>query len=258
MKLLCPETVEARLDELDKIPAYKKTLHAKDVPEDHPGHALFQASIFYPKGIEGKAPHQFNFMANCTNMPSCFNSLDGQQLCRLYEFLNNNGKYKIIPTNQDGDCLFGAFRRCTTLPAECADVHIRRIVVKVMAAHHEFFYLLFKCNIAETYGISRHSPQELEQRILANTISPQDLREQRMPGPFSFAGYLRHMYQNSTYGDSMVLMVMSMVWNLKVTCVIAESLFEIRYRHNEIITKADMVVVFNQDTEHYVAAGKRL
>ena len=219
---------------------------------------FFKPASSIQRGLKARPPTNFNFMATCTNMPSCFKSLDGQQLCRLYEFLNNNGKYKIIPTNEDGDCLFGAFRRCTTLPAECADVHIRRIVVKVMATHHEFFYLLFKCNIAETYGILRHSPQELEQRILANTISPQDLREQRMPGPFSFAGYLRYIYQNSTYGDSMVLMVMSMVWNLKVTCLIAENLFEIRYRHNEVITKADMVVVFNQDTEHYVVAGKRL
>ena len=258
MKLLLPETVEAALVDLEKVPAYSQVLLASQVPDDHPGHALFQASVFYPKGVEGKAPHAFKFMEGCTNMPSCFSSLNGQQLCRLYEFLNNNGKYKIIPTNQDGDCLFGAFRRSTTLPAECADVHIRRLVVKAMASHHEFFYLLFKRSIATTYGIDRHPPEVLEQRIKDGTISPQDLREQQMPGPFSFAGYCRHMIKDSTYGDSMTLMVMSMLWNLRITCVVAESLFEIRFRHNEIITKADVVYVFSQDTEHYVAAGKRL
>ena len=167
-------------------------------------------------------------MAECTNMPSCFNALNGQQLCQLYEFINNNGKLKLIPTNQDGDCLFGAFRRCTTLPAECADVHIRRLIVQAMATHHEFFYLLFKRSIATTYGLHRHPPEELQKRIREGTISAQDLREQQMPGPFSFAGYCRYMYQNSTYGDSLVVMVMSMVWNLKITCLIAESLFEIQ------------------------------
>ena len=258
MKLLLPETVDTAITKLEKIPAYTQVLLASQVPDDHPGHALLQASIFHPKGIEGKAPHSFKFMEECSNMPSCFDALNGQQICRLYEFLNNNGKYKIIPTNQDGDCLFGAFRRCTTLPAECADVHVRRIIVKAIATHHEFFYLLFKRSIAITYGLDRCSEEELQQRIQAGTISAQDLREQQMPGPFSFAAYCRYMLQDSTYGDSMILLVMSMLWNLKVTCVVAESLFEYRFRHNEMISKVDMVVVFNQDSEHYVAAGKRL
>ena len=258
MKLLRHDTVEKELVKLEKVPAYTQVLLASQVPIDHPGHALLQASMFHPTRIEWKAPHSFKFMEDCSNMPSCFDSLNGQQVCRLYEFLNNNGKYKIIPTNQDGDCLFGAFRRCTTLPAEVADIHVRRLLVKAMAAHHEFFYLLFKVSIAVTYGIDRHSAEELQQRIQEGTISAQDLREQQMPGPFSFAGYCRYMLQESTYGDSMTLMLISMLWNLRVTCLVAENLFEYRFRHNELIAKADMVFVFNQSSEHYVAAGKRL
>ena len=154
MNFLHPELVEAELVELEKIPAYTTLLKATDVPADHPGHQLFQASVFYPTTIQDKAPA-------CTNMPSCFDTLDGKQICRLYQFLNNNGRFKIIPTNQDGDCLFGAFRRCTTLPAECADVHVRRLLVKVIATHHDFFYLLFKRNIVITYGLGRDPPEVL-------------------------------------------------------------------------------------------------
>ena len=258
MKLLLQETVEANLAELEKTPAYTEPLLAAQVPVDFVGHQLFQASIFYPRGIEGKAPHTFKFMADGTNMPSCISSLDGQQLCRLYEFLSNNGNYKIIPTNQDGDCLFGAFRRCTTLPAECADIHVRRLIVNVLATCHEFFYLLFKRNIAVTYGLQRDPPEVLEQRIQAGTISAEDLREQQLPGPFSYLGYLRHMLRNSTYGDANIVMAISMIWNLRVTCVYAETLFEIRFRHSMRVSKADMVFVLSADTEHYVAAGKRL
>ena len=183
MKLLCPESVEAELVELEKVPAYTRLLKATEVPDDHPGHQLFQASVFYPTTIEGKAPLSFNFMAACTNMPSCFDTLDGQQICRLYQFLNNNGRFKIIPTNQDGDCLFGAFRRSTTLPAECADVHIRRLLVKAIASHHDFFYLLFKRNIAMTYGLDRDPPDVLQQRIREGTISAQDLRNSNCQVP---------------------------------------------------------------------------
>ena len=258
MKLLHPESVEAELVELEKIPAYTTLLKAAEIPDDHPGHQLFQASVFYPSTIEGKAPNSFSFMADCTNMPSCYDTLDGQQICRMYQFLNNNGRFKIVPTNQDGDCLFGAFRRSTTLPAECADVHIRRLVVKASASHHDFFYLLFKRNIAMTYGLDRDPPEVLQERIRVGTISAQDLREQQLPGPFSFASYLRHMIKDSTYGDSNIIMAMSMIWNIKITCLYAESLFEIRFRHNQRITKADMVLVLSSETEHYVTAGKRL
>ena len=258
MKLLLQETVDASLAELEKTPAYTEPLLAAEVPDDSVGHQLFQASIFYLKGIEGKAPHTFKFMSECTNMPSCFSGLDGQQLCRLYEFLSNNGNCKIIPTNQDGDCLFGAFRRCTTLPAECADIHIRRIIINALATHPEFFYLLFKRNIAITYGLQRDPPEVLQQRIQAGTISAQDLREQQLPGPFSYLGYLRHMMRNSSYGDANIVKAISMMWNLRVTCIYAETLFEIHFRHSLRVAKADMVFVLSSSTEHYIATGKRL
>ena len=59
----------------------------------------------------------------------------------------------------------------------CADVHIRRLVVKAIASHHDFFYLLFKRNLAMTYGLDRDPPEVLQERIRAGTISAQDLRE---------------------------------------------------------------------------------
>ena len=258
MKLLTADTVEEAVQDLTSKPAFVTILQASEVSADFVGHKLFQACLFHPETLEGKAPHSFNYMEQCTNMPSCFNALNGKQLCRLYEFLNNNGSYRLIPTNQDGDCLFGAFRRCTTLPAECADVHVRRIVVMAMATHPEFFYLLLKRSIASTYGLTRDPPDVLQDKINKGTITPQDLREQRMPGPFSFVAYLRYLLQDSTYGDANVVLVMSMLWQLRITCLIAESLFEIRFRHNQRLSKADMVLVLCQETEHYVAAGKRL
>ena len=35
--------------------------------------------------------------------------------------------------------------------------------------------------------------EELQRKIEADEISPQDLREQRLPGPFSFLAWLRYM-----------------------------------------------------------------
>ena len=257
MKLLRQETVETELDVIATVPAYNVILLARKVSDTEPGHVLYQSLVHHPKGIEGKAPHEFKYMSQCTNMPSPLSALNGQQLCKMYEFLNNNGKYHLIPTAEDGDCLFGAFRRCTTLPAECADAHIRRVIIKVISHSHQFFFNLFKRSIATTYGLDRDTPEQIQQKIAAKKITEQELREANYPGPFSFHSWLKFMLENSSYGDAMIVMAMSMLWNLKITVLNAERLFEIRFRHNSIISKADMVLVQSSQTEHYVAAGKR-
>ena len=90
-----------------------------------------------------KAPHDYEWMSKCTNIPSPLEELSGAELCKLYEFLSSNGQYKLIPTLADGDCCYGALRRGTTFPFEVADAHIRRLCIKVMCNYHEFFYDLY-------------------------------------------------------------------------------------------------------------------
>ena len=91
-------------------------------------------------------------------------------------------------------------------------MHVRRLLLKVIVNYHEFFFDLFKTATAMQYGHSRDPEKEIQARIAAGTISAEDLRDQRLPGPFSFFGYLKHMSQNSSYGDDMMLMAISMVW----------------------------------------------
>ena len=196
-------------------------------------------------------------MASCSNIPSCLSALSGQKLCRLYQFLNNNGGYKIIPTAEDGDCLFGSFRRCTTLPAECADAHVRRVLVKVVSYSHSFFYQLFKRTISTIYGLNRMTPAEYQAKVDAKTLTDEEKWEYNLPGPFSFYGWLKYMLQNSSYGDSCIVMAMSMLWQLRITVLSTERLFEIWFRHNQRVSKVDMLLVLSTMTDHYVAAGKR-
>ena len=130
------------------------------------------------------------------------------------------------------------------------------LLSKGICNHHEFFYNLFHCSIAQTYGCIRDTEEELQRKIDAGKIGPQDLREQRMPGPFSFIGWLRYMLRNSSYADIHIFMTVSMLWNIRVTLLYAESLKEVRFRHHKRIAQADMVLVLCQDTEHIVSAGR--
>ena len=251
MKLLSEKTILDAFSQLQLIPAYSEVLTFQGVPEGT-GHKLFQSLMDHPKLITGKAPNEFQNMKNVVNIPSPLSSLNGRQLCRLYQFLNNNGQYRLLPTPEDGDCFYGAFRRGTNLPYDVADVHIRRLILKAICNNHEFFFNLYKCSIAQTYGCDRDPEEELARR----KADAQYLREQRMPGPFSFMTYLRYMLKNSSYADIHIMMTASMMWNLRITILYAESCMETRIRHHKRIAQADMVLVLCQDTKHIVSAGK--
>ena len=137
-----------------------------------------------------------------------------------------------------------------------ADVHVRKILLKGICNNHEFFFNLFKCSIAQTCGHDRDTEENLQRKIEAGEITPQDLREQRLPGPFSFLAWLRYVSRNSSYADIHIMMATSMMWNIRLTLLYAESLKEVRFRHHKRIAQADMVMVLCQDTEHIVSAGK--
>ena len=255
MKLIREKTLSDTITALEKKQEYTTPLTWAGTPEGT-GHRLFQSLIDMPKSIIGKAPNEFTTMQNVSSIPSPLPSLEGRQLCRLYQLLNNNGNYRLVPVPEDGDCFFGSFRRSTGLPYDCADVHVRRILPKGICNNHEFFFNLFKCSIAQTYGHDRDTEEELQRKIEAGEISPQDLREQRLPGPFSFLAWLRYMSRNSSYADIHIMMATSMMWNIRLTLLYAESLKEVRFRHHKRIAQADMVMVLCQDTEHIVSAGK--
>ena len=255
VELIREKTLSDAIAALEKKQEYTTPLIWAGTPEGT-GHRLFQSLMDMPKSIIGKAPNEFTTMQNVSNIPSPLPSLDGRQLCRLYQFLNNNGNYRLVPVPEDGDCFFGSFRRSTDLPYDCADVHVRRILLKGICNNHEFFFNLFKCSIAQTYGHDRDTEEELQRKIEAGEITPQDLREQRLPGPFSFLAWLRYMSRNSSYADIHIIMATSMMWNIRLTLLYAESLKEVRFRHHKRIAQADMVMVLCQDTKHIVSAGK--
>ena len=118
--------------------------------------------------------------------------------------------------------------------------------------------ILYKQSLAMTYGCYRYSEEELQWRIANRKITGEDLADQRMPGPFSFISFLQFMLKPSTYADSHIIMVMSMIWNIQITVVYTNNCHELRFRHHKRLAQADLVMVVCQETEHFISAGKRL
>ena len=158
MKLITAEEVSVKLERLRVIADYQQVLMMANVDLANPseGHQLYMKSQRYCGTIQGKAPTDHSTMET-VNIPSPLSALNGNQVCTLYQYLQFNGGQSIIPTKEDGDCLYGAFRRGTDLPVEVADVHVRRLLLKVIVNFHEFFYDLFETAIAMQYGVTRDS-----------------------------------------------------------------------------------------------------
>ena len=53
-------------------------------------------------------------------------------------------------------------------------------------------------------------------------------------------------------------MAMSMIWQLRITCLYAETLHELRFRHHKRIAQADLVFVVCSESDHFLSAGKQL
>ena len=126
--------------------------------------------------------------------------------------------------------------------------------MKAICNNHEFFFNLYKCSLAQTYGCDRDPEEELARR----KADAQYLREQRMPGPFSFMTYLRYMLKNSNYADIHIMMTASMMWNLMITILYAESCMETRIHHHKRIAQANNARIFRSDYIIFVRSRRKL
>ena len=162
------------------------------------------------------------------------------------------------PTKEDGDCFYGAWRRGTDFKAEVADIHLRRAIIKIMARHHKFFYETFHYAVSQQYGLYRYPEEELQEMITAGTISASDLKDQRMPGPFTWHEYLTFHLTPSTYADDIIICIVSMIWLMKITVLKAQDLSERRFRHKGRLSKAELLLIHCEETDHFISVGKCL
>ena len=94
--------------------------------------------------------------------------------------------------------------------------------------------------------------------IEAGTISARDLKDQRMPGPFSWHEFLAFHLTPSTYADDIIICVVSMLWQMKITVLKAQDLLERHFRHRGRLGKAELLLIHCEETNHFVSAGKGL
>ena len=190
---------------------------------------VLNATIIKSKGqhVEGEVPPHFPEQASYSSHASSSLCLDNQeQYSRLAQYKYSRGGYDCVPVAPDGSCLFSSLRRIISAPFEYRNIHPRRQLVVMLANHKEFFF-----------------------------FTDQEVQDHNCPGPFSFHSYLSALLNPKMWGDEQVLCLCSMMWQIGLTVVSAETFTQIRFRHRSSLEKADGVLVMCLG-QHYVPACK--
>ena len=154
-----------------------------------------------------------------------------------------------------GACMFASLRRCIDSPLEYSNTHLRRQIAVTVAENPEFFFPILSQHIKGNYGHLRISKATYEQKMQDDTITPQEKEDYECPGPFSLKGYLHALLKRKFWGDEIVLMISSMMWQVGITVVTGETLCCIKFRHSNMLSKADIVLI-RSGYNHYIPAGK--
>ena len=176
------------------------------------------------------------------------------QFSSLLEYLNINGGWFPFQVQRRGACLYAAFRRGLDCPKEYTNSHLRRQLVMEMIRYKEFFLPHLSGAISGGYG-GKLSAEEYARREKEGLLTDATRQAFREPGPFSFVSYLEYMLQRTSWGDEITLVVLSMVFQLRITVITVPSLHGDTIRHTNSLEKSD-IVLLRAGGNHYLSAGE--
>ena len=193
--------------------------------------------------VEGKKPGFYPKQRFGGLAPECLGLATMEQLIRLTTYLHTNGSYNLVSTPNDGNCLFAAVLSGIKSPDEYTYTHLRRQVVAFLAENAEYFVVGLDISIMANYGMNRMSPELYEKKLKDQTLTANEQEDYEAPGPFSYYTYLKYMLQDSSWGDEVVLVAISNMWQVGITVLNGESLTQVKLRHQRPIEGADLLLV---------------
>ena len=121
----------------------------------------------------------------------------------------------------------------------------------------EYLFPLLQVHIKGNYGHLRLTKKQYEDKEKKHTLTDQERTEYWEPGQFSLVSYIEAFVARDFYGDEITLVLISMMWQMRITVIHAETLFQTKICHSNTIYLAD-IVVFRTRLSHYFPASKSL
>ena len=122
-----------------------------------------------------------------------------------------------------------------------------------MVQYKEFFLPHLTDAISGGYG-GKLSPDEYSRHEREGLLTAVTRQAYKEPGPFSYLTYLEHILKRDSWGDEITLVVLSMIFQLRITVVTVPSLHRDPIRHINTLEKSDIVLLCS-GSNHYLSTG---
>ena len=186
---------------------------------------------------------------------SHFNMYDFNALLKVNKHIFQNGQWELFPTPKNGSCLFASIRRGIAAPEEYRNNHLRYQLVYFLCQHADFMVNVLDLHLSANYGMDRLSKEDFKKAEEEGTLTKEQREAQTLPGPFSYVEYLENLLNESFWGDHGVLLSLSMMWQVTITSLTAETYEEHRVRHKRRLPYPDLLVVWCGES-HYLGTCK--
>ena len=175
---------------------------------------------------------------------SHFNLNDINEVLKLNKYVFANGQWEVFPTPKNGSCMFAAFRRGLEAPEEFRNCHLRYMVALFLCQNADFMFDILEAHIAASYGMDRLTSEQYKKAQEEDILTPDQEEAQHLPGPFSYAGYVEALLDESFWGDHGVLLAISMMWQVTITALTAETFTESQICHNRGLADVDFLLLY--------------
>ena len=171
----------------------------------------------------------------------------------LLEYLQLNGGWFPFHVQRRGACQFATFRRAIDCPMEYTNTHLWRQLVMEMIRYKEFFLPHLTDAISGGYG-GKLSAEEYSRHEKKGLLTAAMRKAYMEPGPFSYLMYLEHILKRDSWGNEITLVILSMVFQLRITVVTIPSLHGDPIHHINTLEKSDIVLLCSSGN-YYLSAG---
>ena len=151
--------------------------------------------------------------------------------------------------------MFASIRRCINCPFEWTKTHLHRQVAAHFIHNVEFLYPIISVHIQGNYGHLRLSEDDYKNKKRLGTLTQEEKDDCEASGSVSLVTYLKALIKKKFYGDEIVNIVISMMWQVCISILNAETLRQMKIRTSNKINKVDIALAHCQ-CNHYIPLGK--
>ena len=252
---------------LEQPPKPKKNKKGKKSPPPPPpaepelteqevvGQSLLDKSVVPSEHRKGPDPRSFE---DLRDMDIDANEIYGlsnmEDLKRLMLYIKQFCKLTPKAVQARGACMMASVRRCAAIPCEYTNSHLRRQIVMFVCNLVENLYSMLHVNIKGNYGHARLSKTQYKKKERAGTLTPDEKRDFNEPGPFSLVTYLQVFLDKGFYCDEITLVLVSMMWQIRITVLQAETQIQTKIRHSNVLALTDMVLIRTSRLHYFPAS----